>query len=411
MANPDSFRATWHEERVVPSVAAKPLTTTARRSSVETAAATEESYRRTFVNDERNSRLAVSLPKGEWEISGMAKLENATRPQQLLLTDKRLALQGEGPWHLYDHDLSRLAFGYRTGGGVTLDAEHNLLFFPDTAGLLKACQLGDGKPAFSVPLTMGEAFEPDFVVRRGQYLLVKSSEQMLDLHTTPPETSSLEVIDLGKPLQQDTEGFLLSALSVADLLYDSLRFFPAMVKDSLVVASEARIYAMDLNLNIHTVLEVDIVPDAMSLDELGRIYLVGHHDKKFVLWLLNLEGERYFEVNLPADLIPCMAPPLVTHSHEVILLSQSRVFKFAQDGQPLWEYKPQGSMVGGVLTADDSLLLTAGTELFAFSSEGRGQLLYSFKEPIKTPPALATDGTIFVATETSLYRLETWQAE
>jgi hypothetical protein len=288
---------------------------------------------------------------------------------------------------------------------VTLDPENGLLFVSDPSGMLVAHRLSDGRKAFAVPLALGPAYDRRYAARRGTRWLVVSTETALDPHATePPENSMVEIVDLGDPPEPDPDGFLLSAVGQGDLVRKTLRLLPALRDSTLVLATEGRVYVLDTELAIESALEGDFVPLALSLDEEARPHLVVRRAGELTLWVLTQAGERIAEATLPLELAP-IAPPVIAHSHEVLVAARDRVLAFDPDGAALWEFR--GDVAGAVVTADDRVLVATGSEVLAIETGGVCRRLAEFRgERLRTPPALADDGALYVASERTLHRLE-----
>ncbi|MEP6904232.1 MAG: hypothetical protein ABJA66_21110, partial [Actinomycetota bacterium] len=75
-------------------------------------------------------------------------------------------------------------------------------------------------------------------------------------------------------------------------------------------------------------------------------------------------------------------------------------------GLCLWEYQTDNPIAGAVVTAENQLLMSDGSELGVFEANGHYRTLYKFKdESLQTPPTLTSRGELVVATDKKLYCL------
>jgi outer membrane protein assembly factor BamB len=139
---------------------------------------------------------------------------------------------------------------------------------------------------------------------------------------------------------------------------------------------------------------------------MGLIYLVVFHEERLNLWLVNSDGEKAYAVELPKEVGNIYYPPIIGYDHRVYLLSDKRLMAFNSRGDFIWEYKTQSEIAGAVITADNQLLLTIGSELGAFEANGRYKMLYEFEgESLQTPPTLTSNSELLVASRSNFYCL------
>jgi len=113
---------------------------------------------------------------------------------------------------------------------------------------------------------------------------------------------------------------------------------------------------------------------------------------------VSLTGKEEFNVTVPFEVLQ---PPVDGGAGRVYLLGNG--FAAVQDGHVLWS-KPSSTMVLGTAFAGGELALASGPELRIVSRDG--SIRQSFRtdgEPIAAPPAIASDGAVWVATNKALY--------
>jgi hypothetical protein len=401
----DQYHELWSGRAVTPTVPVVrirdlPASAQSRTPSPTASPTAPDAHcRRGFVNDARNSRLAQPLGDDEWRVVLHVPIDATSRASHVLFTADRAVLESEGPWQLLDLAGRTIARGYRDGGSVTLDPEHDLLFCADTAGSLRAHRLRDGVRVHSVPLTRGRSFERRFVARSGSRLLVVSRERQLDPHATAPaDATMLEVTDLGDPPRADADGFLLSAVGQGDLLLRELNVHVALQGDEIVLASRDRVVRLGTDLAFRSVLADTFEPVAMSLDETGCVHLLVRTAAGVRLWLLTPSGERTYDLGVADEFGAVVAPPVVAWSHATFLLAERRILAVGADGVPLWECRTAGAVAGGTVAADDQLLVAAGCDVLALPLDRPGRVLQTFDgEQLRTPPVLTPRGELWVA--------------
>ena len=96
-----------------------------------------------------------------------------------------------------------------------------------------------------------------------------------------------------------------------------------------------------------------------------------------------------------------LQPPVDGGAGRIYLLGNG--FAAVQDGHLLWS-KPSSTMILGTAFAGGELALATGPELRIVARDGSiRQSLRTDGEPIAAPPAIASDGAVWVATNKALY--------
>jgi len=364
---------------------------------------------RPFVNDALNSRLAQTLPEGEWTIRSSTSLEPGLRSKHILRAFDRIIIQGDGPWQLFDRDLNSLARGYLDSSDVLLDATNELFYLSDAAGMIEAYSLEDGNRVFSASLIFGHAYYRSFMARKNERMVVVSIEREIDQDAEPedkPQSSTIEVLKFDEPQQIDQDGILRSSEVVAELIRKTLWLLSALQDETLVVATDNQICLIDFDLQIKTAINGEFAPTAMSLNNAGNIHLVIQDKEGQSLWLITPAGEKVYSTNLPKDVANIYHPPIVGYDHRVYLIADKRLLAFSPSGDCIWECKTQSDIGGATITEDNQLLVSIGSELAVFDASCKYKTLYEFKgESLQTPPTLTNGGELLVASRNKLYCL------
>lgn len=364
---------------------------------------------RPFVNDRLNSRLAQTLPAGDWAVRCSAPLNAGLRPKHILHSSDRIVLQGDGAWQLFDNECQSLASGSLYGSDVFLYAAENLFFFSNAAGMIEARRLADGNRVFSASLLFGQSYRRSFIARnRNQMIVVSTERQMGRESTVRPEKSTIEVLKFDEPQKIDQDGVLRSSKVAVELMRKTLLLRAALHNETLVVATDDQICLLDLELRIKAALNGEFTPFVMSLDNAGIIYLVIYDKGVPKLRAVKPDGERIFSAELPEKMLNIFHPPIITYDHRVYLIKDNYLMAFSANGRCIWEYRAGSPIAGAVVTADNQLLISDGAEIGVFETDGHFKTLYKFKdELLQTPPTVTDSGQLVTATDKELYCLET----
>jgi outer membrane protein assembly factor BamB len=401
----DLFTSYWHQEPVNLGVIplaihpAQPVTVGVARPEPDT------SVRRRFINDERNSRLTGALGRSKWEMLWRADLPPTLEPTRLLASGDRALLYG-ALWQLCDTKGHLIATGSRGPGEITLDPERKLFFATDQFGLVAAYRTQDGQKSFALSLYYGQAFERLFLARRDNHLIATGMHLAVDGHAPTPDMSDIEIVDMGDPAHQKSWNDENGPVVAADLIRQSRRFFVAMHGGTIALSTEDRVYLLDLNLKFRAALAGSFTPVEMSLDELGRIYLLADTGSQHALWLVTPAGERLYVFELPHG-SSALYPPIIGYDHTAYVISHGYIYAVGQDGKLNWSRQSSGPIAGATVTADDKLLTSEGNKLVAWDHTGERELLYSApSDEFTTAPVLLNTGELLVGSRAQLYCLK-----
>ncbi len=364
---------------------------------------------RPFLNERLNSRLTASLPEGPWEVRWRTELTELTEPHFVLQVNDRIVIQGEYEWQLFDMKgdlLTAERLGY---SGVVLDGKNGLFYAADVNGFLAARELADGRVRFLLSAYYADQFRRVLFARRGDEFLIASVERRLDPHGAhPPRQSVLEVLRLGDPMEATEDGVVTSGGRPSELMVQTPKVLAALHDRTLVLATAGRVYLLDWDLKVRTLLTDDFEPLAMSLDEAGRMYLIVRTPTDHALWVVTQEGERVMTYHgLPAVEHDAYAPPVVDCDHRVYVIGGELLTAIDPDGRAAWQRRMTGVVAGAVVTAAGQLLVSEGAVLGAYDGRGEQRVLYAVPgDTLRTPPALTEQGALLVASSKYLYCLE-----
>lgn len=362
----------------------------------------EKEYFRPFGNYQQNSRSGQKLPLGKWSVRWKGELDPAV-PLHVVEADGRFLVQSE-VWRLFDRQGGFVAKNPVSSAPIVTDSPNRLLYSIDGNGYITAHNLDDGKLLFRTLPAYGEQYSRVHLARNGNRMLVVGTERDLDPHGEHPPTKSLvEVRDLGTPPVPDYMGFLSSAVPLGTLYIPHPHVVAASSDDTIVAARPDRVYVLDWKLAVRAALEGTFEPRSISLDEAGNIYLLtGPEGAASTLLVLQQNGTRNFSFELPAGVVAKPIPPIVGYDHTVYLLTSNRIYAVGDNGKSRWTASVSGGIAGAVITADDYLVVTEGTEVAAYDAKGERTLLFR-GEQFLTPPIISAWGEILVASKSSLF--------
>jgi hypothetical protein len=187
---------------------------------------------------------------------------------------------------------------------------------------------------------------------------------------------------------------------------DSDTLMTVVTEDTIVAATEGRIYFLDFDLNFKDAwAAADFLPLGISLDEHNYVYLQVRVGTAVRLWKIDNNAGLLWDIPVPSESAVIFQPPVVAYDHTVYLLSARQVLAIGEDGKVLWKRAGAGPIRGGLVTADNRLLITEGSMVTVFDRAGNREVVYDFGDTLTTPPALTPDGVIYAASRSSLYAI------
>jgi hypothetical protein len=285
---------------------------------------------------------------------------------------------------------------------MIVDAAHNLFLYINPDAYLEARRLTAGEHEFRILPAYGDIYSRIHLARQGNRVAIAGVERELDPHGGHPATHSLvEVIDLGASPKADDLGFLSNASALGTLLIPVPRLVAASSPDLIVAATHDWVYLINWDLQVQAGLEGSFDPQAISLDESGRIYLLAERGGVQSLLLLKSGGERLYSLDLPPASARPLAPPIVGFDHTVYVLSGSRIFAVDAVGHQKWT-KSAASITGAVITADNRLVVADGGGVAVYDEAGEKTELLR-QAGLVTPPVLTREGELLVASRSAVY--------
>jgi len=362
---------------------------------------------RPFVNQQLNSRVSRALGAEDWKILWQKDVSAGLYPSYVLESNNRILAQGVDRWELFDGDGKSISTGRIGQSAVFIDSAHSLFYLSDENGYIAARRLSDGGEEFVFHAYFGKDFRQTLIERKDHRMLIVSIERPTDPHGgQQPNLSVIEVQDLGAPLKTNADHILISAKRQTNLMRDTINLHAALLGETLVLAADQRVYFTDLDLKINSVLQEEFTPLAMSLDEASRVYLLAQTKAGLELWLITKDGKRLMSSVLPQDMRVNPIPPIVSYNHRTYILGTDRVMAIGPSGKLAWVRPLKTTRASAVVTADDQLLVSDGSELIVFDEAGKRRVLQTFvNDVLTTPPVLSSGGEILVASERRLYCL------
>jgi len=361
---------------------------------------------RPYINDQLNSRLPQPLAGSPWIVRWQSNLDPEFPFSFVLAAGNRILLQGPGRWQLFDAEGKSLRQGKLGAGDVVMDDANGVFYLIDPFGVLAAHRLTDGELEYSVSISGGEEWQRSFYARRSQEFAVASFQREIQPHgAVTPTAVTIDVEDLGNPLQIEQQT-VVSSKQESRLYYEVPRVSAALLGQTLVAAISNELLVTAFGKSIRTRLLGTFAAGPLSLDEAGRIYLLAGHDNRVSLWVLTASGERAFAFDFPADIPVRPMPPVVGYSHQTYFTTGESVLCLSAEGKLQWRKTAGAAVVGLAAAPSDEVVVSAGSDLAAFDSQGERRVIHTFKgDVLKTPPAMTRDGDLLVASARHLYRL------
>jgi len=390
------------------AVAAQPIHA-AEYSPITTAVPTagDGSFRRAFANEQLNSRLAQTVPAGVWRPRWRTELEAGLDPAFILSAAGSIVVEGSDAWSLFTTAGAYVASVTLGPGNIVVGVDGNTFYHPDALGRIVARASTDGDIQFRFFPMFGKGHRRSLIARMGQRMLIVSSEMPARTHyeAHTPDLTTIEIEDLGG-IRVDVDRFLEDGSRPATLLSRTNPVLTALAGETLVIALPDHLYLADRELHITTDLNADFVPERISVDEAGRIYLVARTHEGRALWIVTPNGDRVMNIAVPDTMPSLIAPPIVGYDHRVYLVSDDHVRATNPDGTLAWEHLSTARIVGAVVTEDDRLLVAAGSQVANFDGRGERTLLYDVgSEQLRSPAVLSPSAEMLFATDRYLYCL------
>ena len=357
---------------------------------------------RPFANERLNSRLASALPHGDWKIRWTASLPSSGLFTAILHSGERTLITGRAEWRLFDKAGHQLAADVTTGDDAEIDPAHGLFYIPNRYGNLAAYRLADGHADYRFPVEGTPDYSRTLVHRFDNKFAVASSKRSVNpMNPTPVRISALEMHELTEPRRMDQD-LLTSEHQIAIRQYEASRLYTAFHGNLLAVTALTNVLEyLDPALIVKRNYSGTFEPQALSLDETGRVYMLVQN----ALWLVSHRGE-VLEVKLDSPVLPL--PPIVGHNHAIYLVGVNQVTAITEGGKIAWHFSSTtGRIAGAMITGDDQLLTAAGSAVVILNpTTGAPTVLHDFgKEVIIAPPVLTSGGELMVATVNHLYAL------
>ena len=370
-------------------------------------------YSRPYANAMRNSRIPYSSGGGFRKILWEADLDASSRPRFVLNGGGRLLVQKDFAWELFDDQGSPIIRGGSGAGDIFLDTKDGLYYANAQNGLVVARKLLDGKEAYAFFPMFGSGYVRTVLTREKRNVWVIGIEIPQVSHTAsrPAEYTVMEIQDLGESLKRDEDGVLMSNLQVATMITRPVPLLTAMMGTELVLGAPNHVYIADERLNVTRDIEFAGIPEMMSLDEEGRIYLVAQaeDDNKVavrVLMVLSSDGNELMRTQLSNHSDNIITPPIVGYNHTTYLLQGDTIAAIGVDGKSRWKTFAGGTIVGAVAMADGKLLVSAGNIIASYAANGEREVQFAIEnEQWATPPVITATGNLIAASDKKLYCL------
>jgi hypothetical protein len=292
---------------------------------------------------------------------------------------------------------------------VVMDAAHQLVYLTDQYNRLIAHRMSDGKEEWNLGLdSLGGLWVRPFFARRGQRFVVlglDKSEVLPDRIQAPPNQALLSQIDLSPTNQLTPDHAVLNVAALAKLYVNRGATVAAMHDDELVFAVPGRLYLASSDLRARVALEGEFVPEALTLDERGWMYLVVSTSGGRALWVVAPDGKRTIAESLDApEALPTTTPPIVGYDHTVYLQTSQTLSARDASGRVLWHKRMSARVAGAGVSTDDRLVAAVGSELLAVGTKGdAARLATPGPGDLVTAPVMSAAGEIFVASSDTLY--------
>jgi len=379
----------------------------AAASTPSAAPAPGPGYTRAYANESQNSRIPFTLGTGAWSPAWKLPISSEFPARFVLAMGDRSIVHAR-QWHLVD-SAGRSLVNDRLGGGpIVIDQALKAFLTHYTSAYLSMRRLADGRELFKYLPGQGDVYSRAFLTRHGSRMLIQGWERSLDPHGhKKAENSRVEILDLGKPPKADDFGFLSSASTIGELYIGWVGVQMATAGAVIVAAAANEIYLLDWDLNVKQVFDGSFEPNSLSLDEAGNIYMAGQSGGASHVWKITPAGEIAFDFTLPTPAV-LEHPPIVGYDHTVYQLSGGHIYALGDNGRLRWSRASEGTLAGGVVTADHQLMTSEGSCVAAYDAKGeRRKVVCLDGESLTSPAILNEAGHMLVASKTHLHSLRT----
>lgn len=370
-----------------------------------------------WLNPGQTSRLERSLPAGTWQVKWEAELGSNACPESIQVAGERILVQCRAFWALYDTAGGLKTYGQMGPGDLLVDPEFDRFFIQRfQAGMFSAYSMDDGAELFSTTLGFASQFHRTYMTRLpGNRLAVAGTHRDDNPHRPPPELSGMEVWNF---LDNAADGvkILVNSDREGVLVHQSLAFLVVRTPGGFAIAVPDGVYGADEALELTGCMEGPFTPCLLSADETGRLYLVVDTVDGQSLWVLTSDGTRLIAHAQPIETEGrIVLPPIVGYDHRIYLLTATMARCLDPSGSPEWECGLGSQLGGAAITTEGQLLVTAGDSVSTFDlvakEDGEDRIerrvvATASGHTLGAAPILAPDGTLLVASNSSLICLE-----
>jgi hypothetical protein len=400
-----NFYYTSPSELRLPSQPAVPIRDGAAAAPPAAAASGAPSYPRPYANSARNSRVPWRIPAQPLAVRWQSELYPQFAARFVLTAGDRIVAAGRDSWRVLDDAGKTIGEDRLAAGDIVLDSGPGIFLFPDTIGRISAHQLKDASKAFSLSLFFGAEFRRDFIERFGRRVLALSVELPTDPHGgSKPSKSVIELQEFGETFVFSETRRMKSATRVNYLKRETVNLLASTEEETIALASENSVYLADRELVLQREFTGEFTPVSLSLDEQASLYLVVKTGEAVELWKINRDGQRVTRHALAPE-FEGSGPPVVGYDHKVYVLAGRHIAAINPDGKAAWTRELDADVSGVVATADNRLLVTAGSQLLTLDAGGTPNVLFTSEDRLRTPAAPTSAGDIVIAGERQIYCL------